>query len=168
LLQAITMNHNISKTLQLACSNSDLDDSVRPRIELSTPPITEIATSSSAAPGSIEEQANSELSEGFQQSPIPGLSHSDRLHFSCFREAEDRLGGAKWTPPAGDVPNTEEENQRCIRQLVSAFKNTSNALDSPRSIYRVRFNSGYYDSQAIEFCAWNILVCTRGYHSNML
>lgn len=97
-----------------------------------------------------------------QSSLVPDQSRSAvHLAFSSFHDAQNRLASAYWTPPAEGVPKTEEEEKTCIRQLIKAFKSTDKALDSPRSAYRYRFITNYYDAESIEFCAWKILVRTE-------
>ena len=136
-----------------------MEDSVYLSVEPTNPSAAGTTRSAPAAPSSAG--ADSELDIGSQQPLAPEILGPDRLHFSSFREAEERLGVAQWTAPAGGVPKTEEEDKICIRQLVKAFTNTAKALDSPKSIYCARFKAGYYDPRAVEFCAWNILVCTE-------
>jgi hypothetical protein len=167
------MAHKTKKALQSHCSNMVLDESADLMITSGSPSVPETASSNPAASSSreaepesdtaseleAESEPESESGESGEEPLASEQSDVDELHFSSFEEAKGRLGDARWTSSAVGVPKTEEEEKNCVRKLVKAFKNTRRALDKKTSAYRRRFDRGYYEDEAIEFCAWNILVC---------
>jgi hypothetical protein len=175
------MTHKTKKALQSPCSDMVLDESADLVITSASPSVPETARSDPAAYSSREAEPESETEseseadsepesesdEGDEELSAPEQSDADALHFSSFDEAKSCLGGAKWTSSAVGVPQTEKQEKECVRRLVKAFKDTSRALDKKTSAYRRRFERGYYDDHAIEFCAWNILVsagCSCPWH----
>jgi hypothetical protein len=161
-----------TKALQPPCSNMVLDESVNLVITSAILSVQDTAHSDPAAYSSCEAEPESETESESEAESEPesesGESDeellaseqpdADALHFSSFEEAKSCLGDAKWTSSAVGVPQTEKQEKECVRRLVKAFKDTSRALDKKTSAYRRRFERGYYDDHAIEFCAWNILV----------
>jgi hypothetical protein len=171
--RAIFMAYKTKKALQPPCSNIVPDDSADLMVTSASPSVPETASPSSVASSSreaepdskteseseAESEPESESGEIYEELLASEQFDADELHFSSFEEAKGRLGDAKWTSCSAGVPQTEEEEKKCVRKLVKAFKNTRRALDKKTSAYRRRFDRGYYEDEAIEFCAWNILVC---------
>jgi hypothetical protein len=169
------MARKTKKALQPPCSSMASDESFDLMITSASPSVSETARSDPAAYSSrgaepeseAESEPESESGESDEELSASEQSNADALHFSSFEEAKSCLGGAKWTSSAVGVPQTEKQEKECVCRLVKAFKDTSRALDKKTSAYRRRFERGYYDDHAIEFCAWNILVsagCPCSWH----
>jgi hypothetical protein len=175
------MARKTKKALQPPCSSMIPDESADLVITSASTSVPETARSDSAAYNSrkaepepateseskAESEPESESGESDEELSASEKPDADALHFSSFEEAKSCLEGAKWTSSAVGVPQTEKQEKECVRRLVKAFKDTSRALDKKTSAYRRRFERGYYDDHAIEFCAWNILVsagCSCPWH----
>jgi hypothetical protein len=82
------------------------------------------------------------------------------LRFSNSHDAKSFMDRAQWAPNVDDatIPQTDEAEQDVVKQLFDAFKDLREAKDTAGSAYRKRFTSGEYSDDAIEACAWDILV----------
>jgi hypothetical protein len=163
----LQLNHNRKLKLKAVNMNSSDYEMAEPSSSLTFVPGSSLAVA--PRPLAIDSPSGEAGENGGpgQSSEVVSSDPVEDLHFSSFREAEDRLVDTTWKPPAVGVPKTPEEEKVYIRQLVKAFMCTSVALDSARGVYWHRFKSDYYTPEGVEFCAWNILVCIERYHQDL-
>ncbi|KAF1837131.1 hypothetical protein BDW02DRAFT_645619 [Decorospora gaudefroyi] len=91
------------------------------------------------------------------------------LCFQSMEEAQDAMNDPQWRAPANDatIPQTNEEHQKIVKQLVHSFTDMDAAHDTPNNAYRKRLTPGtkvYYEDWTIEACAWDIVRMVKSMH----
>jgi len=88
-------------------------------------------------------------------------ANENGFYFQSKAEADLSMTQAQWYSPANDssMPQTDAEDRRVVRQLLSAAKNMSRAKDTLASAYRKKTNG--YPDWAMEACAWDVLVRSK-------